>query len=52
MCHDVVEIVLGDKTVIVEVGTMEHRQKFLLIYLLSEILGDLSKFVNTELPLT
>lgn len=50
--HDVVEVVGGDETVVVQIGASEHSQELLFGDFLSEVLADPLQFVDGELLLT
>jgi hypothetical protein len=47
--HDVIEVVLGDESVVVEVGIPEHLVELLLSHILAELFGDLAEVIDGEL---
>ena len=50
--HDVVEIITGDKSIIVEVGFEEHVVELVFGEVLSQLLGDLLEFQGCDLALS
>lgn len=49
--HNVVEVFIGNESIIIEIGFGEHVLEFLITQILAEILGDLLEFVDCELAL-
>ncbi len=50
--EDVVEVVAGDKSVVVEVGLHEDLLDLLVVEVFSEVLGNLLEFVGGDLSLS
>jgi hypothetical protein len=49
--EDVVEVITGNKTVVIEVGLHEDLLNLLVVEVLSEVLGNFLEFVGGDLSL-
>ena len=51
MGHDVVEVLEGDKSIVVKIGSLDHVLDVLVVDVLSNILGDLLELQAGEFTL-
>ena len=51
MSQDVVEVVSGNETIVIKIGLDENFFDFLIVQILSEILGDLLQLMGGDLSL-
>jgi hypothetical protein len=49
--EDVVEVVSGDKTIVIEIGLNENLLDFFVVEVLAEVLGNLLQLVGGDLSL-
>ena len=51
MGHDVVEVITGDETIIIEIGLVEHIVPFVFGEVLAQFVTDFLEFVDSDLAL-
>ena len=52
VCHDVIEVINGHKTILIQISSIKHALEFFVGQIFSQILGNFLQFVPGEFTLS